>query len=190
MPDVREMGSMAKCRQLFNENLEVLSVHAKAVSKSPSDSLDIASVMKSATAIQEDISLSKLLKSVMTVLIENAGADHGCLLLAEGQRLLYMQARRDLPSGECSVLQNIELNDLKNLPHSVISYVARVSESVVIDDAPEHVTFGPDPYIQERSPKSILCLPIVLRGDLLAVVYGTFRTVWCLVQSQKRELLS
>ncbi|CAB9505047.1 Hybrid signal transduction histidine kinase G [Seminavis robusta] len=165
-------GALAKCQQLVQRYPEHLSIYSSTLSSTYGSSqyLDMFSVMKSATAIQGDIALGKLLKSLMAVLIENAGADRGCLLLAEKDQL-FLQAERDLGRDVSSVLQNIPIKSLETLPQSVVSYVARVNETIVLDSGANDETFGQDPYIQANGPRSILCSPIVLRGKLLAVVY-------------------
>ena len=57
------------------------------------------------------------------------------------------------------------------LPESVLHYVLRTGESVILDDAAAQSAFAEDPYIRERQTRSILCLPLINQGKLNGVVY-------------------
>ena len=57
------------------------------------------------------------------------------------------------------------------LPESMLHYVLRTGETVVLDDAAAQSAFGEDPYIRERQTRSILCLPLINQGKLNGVVY-------------------
>ena len=57
------------------------------------------------------------------------------------------------------------------LPESVLHYVLRTRESVILDDAAAQSTFAEDPYIRERQARSILCLPLINQGKLNGVLY-------------------
>lgn len=51
----------------------------------------------------------------------------------------------------------------------VCSY--RKHESLVVDDLATHELFCDDPYVAKYGPKSVLCVPIVLHGDLISAIY-------------------
>jgi GAF domain-containing protein len=52
------------------------------------------------------------------------------------------------------------------LPESVLHYVLRTRESVILDDASSHNPFSADPYIVQNHRRSILCLPLINQGKL------------------------
>ncbi|MEK0189392.1 GAF domain-containing protein, partial [Microcoleus anatoxicus] len=56
-------------------------------------------------------------------------------------------------------------------PRSLINFVDRTQEDVVLNDARSEAIFNNDPYILERQPKSLLCAPIVYQGKLTAILY-------------------
>jgi class 3 adenylate cyclase len=168
-------GAVAKTRQLAQKYPEHIVVNSRPGDSKDLNStlpnqgnVDIVSVMKAATAIQGEIVLSRLLQKLMSVLIENAGASRGCLLLQENNELL-LQA--EVTTDGSSVLQNLPLDEFKSVPRSVISYVAHSHLSVVIANGPEDAIFGSDPYITKQEARSIHCSPIVLRGKLIAIIY-------------------
>ena len=57
------------------------------------------------------------------------------------------------------------------LPESIVRYAARTQESVILDDASARGPFSADEYIRERRPRSVLCLPLIKQGALVALLY-------------------
>ena len=57
------------------------------------------------------------------------------------------------------------------LPESVLHYVLRTRESVILDDAAAQPPFAADPYIRQRQARSILCLPLINQAKLIGVLY-------------------
>jgi len=150
------------------------------------EALDFATLMKASQAIGSEIVLDKLLASLMEILIQNAGAQVGFLLLPEsgkeeGKLLIEASGvvsgaggaggnKGDLQSGfGITVLQSIPLDN--QLPKSIINYVARTGETVVLDDAAREGNFVNAPYIQQYQTKSILCAPLLNQGTLSGIVY-------------------
>jgi predicted ATPase/serine phosphatase RsbU (regulator of sigma subunit)/tRNA A-37 threonylcarbamoyl transferase component Bud32 len=130
--------------------------------------LDLATVIKASQAIGSEIVLEQLLCKLMKIIIENAGAQTGVLLL-ETQNQLFIEAEGSVDDENITVLQSIALEN--RLPISIINYVARTCESIVLGDATREGNFTNDPYIQQHHPKSILCFPISDRGKLVSIVY-------------------
>ena len=130
--------------------------------------MDLATVIKASQAISGEIVLEKLLATLMKILIENAGAQTGYLLLeAEGQ--LLIEAVGKVNDEQVSVLQSIPIDDC--LPISIINYVARTHESVVLNDATYEGNFTSEPYISVHQTKSILCTPLLNGGRLIGILY-------------------
>jgi GAF domain-containing protein len=57
------------------------------------------------------------------------------------------------------------------LPQSVLHYVLRTQQSVILDDAMTQSSFAADPYIRQRQARSILCLPLRNQTRLIGVLY-------------------
>ncbi len=57
------------------------------------------------------------------------------------------------------------------LPESVVRYAARTQESVILDDASARNPYSTDKYIRDHRPRSVLCLPLVKQGVLVALLY-------------------
>jgi predicted ATPase/signal transduction histidine kinase/CheY-like chemotaxis protein len=144
------------------------------------ESLDLATVMKASQAISGEIVLEKLLDSLMKILIENAGAQKGFLILPSqaeigSYREWTIQAlgevKLEAEQNACvtTILPSMRLED--NLPLSIVNYVIRTQKSVVLNDATSEGRFTEEPYIQARQIKSILCDPLINAGKLIGILY-------------------
>ena len=58
-----------------------------------------------------------------------------------------------------------------SLPESIVHYVARTQESVILDDASARNPFSTDSYIPQHRARSILCLPLINQAKLIGVLY-------------------
>jgi PAS domain S-box-containing protein len=128
--------------------------------------------MKVSQAISREIELDRLLSSLMQILIENAGAQTGYLIL-ENAGEWAIEAACELDDGEkvCAtrVLQSIPIAN--RLPESIIHYAIRTHESVLLNDATREGNFINEPYIQHNQTKSLLCLPLLNQAKLVGVLY-------------------
>ncbi len=134
------------------------------------DSFDINSVIKASQAISGEIVLGRLLEKLMNILIENAGARKGLLVLEESETgALMVEARGEdgLVQSDCSQ----PLNQCRDLSISIVNYVARTQENVVLKDALGEGLFVSDPYVMAHRPKSVLCMPILFQGKTIGILY-------------------
>jgi histidine kinase len=136
-----------------------------------SEELDLASVLKSAQAISGEIRLEQLLHRLLRVLIENAGAERGLLVLQDerGPRVKAEALSED--EGVQVSAQSVPLGEAMSLSAGIVEYVLRTGESVVLADAARGGAFVHDPYVRRTRPRSILCAPIVGRGETRGAVY-------------------
>ncbi|BAY65626.1 multi-sensor signal transduction multi-kinase [Calothrix brevissima NIES-22] len=126
---------------------------------------DLAALMKAAQALSDEIVLDKLLDKLMTILIENAGAQRGYLLL-ENNGKLQIAAEGNVDANSVAILPDID-----RLPLAIVNYVARTQESVVLNHATQNYRFNQDAYIRKHQPKSILCTPLLHQGKLSGILY-------------------
>jgi len=150
------------------------SATTSGISTTGRGTLDLISVMKASQAISGEIVLSELLKKMMTIVIENGGAEKGFLIL-ESNGHWRIEAEGASDTENVIVLQSLPVtatnDDDIRLPVAVIHYVARTRESIVIDDGVTDLRFSSDPYIAKRHPKSILCQPIFHQNKISCILY-------------------
>jgi len=150
-----------------NKNTKVTQI---ATISSSVEILDLATVMKASQTISREIVLDKLLASLMKIIIENAGAQVGYLIL-EKQGKLLIDAVGFADSHDVNLLKSTPIEKSDNLSLTIVNYVARTKESVVLSDAGEEELFANDSYIKKAKPKSVLCKPIINQGQLIGILY-------------------
>lgn len=150
-------------------SLRSTSVTSVVSGKGASEKLDMLTLQKCSQTISSSIVLTDLLKKLMYILIENAGARKSFLLLNKKGKFL-IEAEGNVDKEETIVLQSIEITD-EILPSSIIRYVIHSKESVVLDHAAVSGLFITDPYIVKNKSKSILCVPLLNKNILTGVLY-------------------
>ena len=147
--------------------------------------LDIGTVMKASVAISSEIDQDRLLEAVLAIVLENAGAERGALLLEDGG--LQLRAAGD--TSEVRVVRNAPLEDQTDLPHSVLRYVARVHETVIEHEAAQEGRFQSDPHVSSTGTRSMLCLPLLHQRKLIGVLYAENNLAPGAFTPQRVELL-
>jgi predicted ATPase/signal transduction histidine kinase/CheY-like chemotaxis protein len=99
---------------------------------------------------------------MMHIVIENAGAEKGFLLLPK-------QDNWFIEASDTTVLQSLPLSE--QVSANIIHYVARTQENVVLHDASQDGSFTGDAYIVKHHPKSVLCVPLLNQGQLIGILY-------------------
>ena len=132
-------------------------------------SLDMSSILKSSQTLSETLNQDKLLLTLMNIVIENAGAGKGYVILERKGRL-YIEAESSI-NEETEVNKSVPVETRDEIAHSVINYVKRTKQHIVLDDSTDNNTFITDPYIIKNRPKSILCMPIVKQTRLVGLLY-------------------
>ncbi|BAY29257.1 multi-sensor signal transduction histidine kinase [Nostoc carneum NIES-2107] len=145
------------------------SVTSTSSSSSVSDTLDLKAILKVSHTISGEIELDKLLSSLLSIIIENAGADKCVLMLLRDNSLLIKGA---ITQGTNPVvLQRIPVEESQDIPHKLIYKVKHSQQTVVLLDATADTTLANDPYIVRQQPQSILCSPILHQGKLMGILY-------------------
>lgn len=134
------------------------------------EQLDLASVMKASQVISGEIKIEKLLSRMMRIIIENAGAEKGCLILKSDENF-RIEAERHIHEEKVQVLQSIPIDNAPQVPGAIIQYVVRTKESLVFEDATHEGEFTTDPYIIKHQPKSVLCAPLIHQKNLNGIIY-------------------
>ncbi len=173
-------GALAKVKQLEQNYPQFLTrtsttsrfkgtVVATRLSTGRDSDLDLTTVMKASQAISGEIVLDKLLIALMKIIIQNAGAQTGYLILVN-QGKLVIEATGTIevePIG----LHSQPLENCPSLSQTIVNYVARTKQRVVLENATKTGQFIHDAYVKQHQPKSILCVPLINQGKLVSIVY-------------------
>jgi len=166
-------GADGKVRQLDRQ--DPLLMQEKPVAGSTSivaahvEHLDLATVIKVSQVVSGEMDMEKLIDRLMRAAIEHAGAERGLLIVPQGDEL-YTQAVATINGKDVSV----ELPDGARgaaLPESLVRYVMRTGETVLLGDAAYQNPFSADPYIVQRRARSILCLSLINQTRIIGILY-------------------
>lgn len=153
-----------------NSNFSGTITNTSSTTFQGNNTLDLQSIIKSSSAISGEIRLENLLHKVMNIVIENVGAERGVLLL-KSKNDFFIEAEGSTTGEDMKIKTNISLKNYHNIPHSLIYYVERTKEFIVLHDAIKDDKFNKDSYIKKHSIKSILCCPVIKQGELTGILY-------------------
>jgi C4-dicarboxylate-specific signal transduction histidine kinase len=106
----------------------------------------------------------------MRIAVEQAGAERGLLLLASGAEF-EIAAEATILGDAVSVHLGHQPLVRDTLPESVLNYVQRTRENVILDDAAARSQFAEDPRIRQRQVRSVLSLPLLHQGKVGGLLY-------------------
>jgi len=159
------------CQFTTTNSANYRSLSTRTTSNSTNNKvLDLATLIKSTNAISSEIVLDKLLATLMDILVENAGAQRGILILPRGESLL-VEATKEADSEEVFILQSLPVDECTRLSSKIVHYVARTHETLVLNDATREGKFTNDAYIQQYQCQSIACTPLINQGKFQGIIY-------------------
>ena len=167
-------GADGKVRQLdelyprLRENEPALD--SRGTSGAPVEQLELATVLKVSQAVSGEMILDRLLERLMRAAIEHAGAERGLLIARRGDEL-QIQAQATASGADVTVNLRDSDHTEAALPQSLVRYVMRTQETVILEDASSQNLFSADPYLVQHRARSILCLPLINQGNLIGVLY-------------------
>ena len=136
----------------------------------PVEGPDLATVIRVSQAVSSQIVLEKLVDTVMLHAMEHAGADRGLLFLLQGNQL-QVKAEATTDGTSVAVRELDQGISSTAAPESLLRYVVRTQEQVIIDDASVPNSFSTDAYLREKRSRSVACLPLAKQGKLIALLY-------------------
>ncbi|MBV8967456.1 MAG: PAS domain-containing protein, partial [Verrucomicrobia bacterium] len=132
--------------------------------------LDLSAALRVSQAVSGEIVLDSLIRTLLRIVVEHAGAQRGLLILVD-ENVPRIEA-------EAAVVQNSVVVNLRPpvtsslaLPESVLHYVIRTHKNVILDDAAVGNLYSEDAYIRRTEPRSIFCLPLLKQSRLIGVLY-------------------
>jgi signal transduction histidine kinase/serine phosphatase RsbU (regulator of sigma subunit) len=140
------------------------------------NALDLISVIKASQTIAGEIDERQLLETLMKIVLENAGAQWGVLILAkeEDEQVIGAAGTMDeimVPQEPIFLSQLSDSSYPFSLPKTLIYYVTRTRENIVLHDATQKGQFTQDPHIVEHQVKSVLCVPLLKQKEVKGILY-------------------
>ncbi|WP_197278643.1 ATP-binding protein [Pseudanabaena sp. 'Roaring Creek'] len=141
--------------------------------------LDLENLLRASQAIASEIDLHPLLVKLMDIWVEIAGAQTGYLLLSNIDNSLDAQWQIEaIKTIEGVLVQSMPMDAIVEnrayVPISVVNYVVRTQETVVLNNAIQAESFLDDPWIKkwmkQCESKSLICMPLLNQGNITAII--------------------
>ncbi|AKT39493.1 AAA family ATPase [Chondromyces crocatus] len=176
-------GASAKVRQLEQQYALVLDQEQRratshGVMKMAAEAVDAQTAVKVSQALSGDMTPAEMMGSLMRLVVEHEGAERCCLLLTGDGLRLVAEGLVGREGINIRVFERGAAPPANRIPMSIINYVQRTRERVLISNLAERNAFGADEYLLREQPKSVLCLPLMRSpGEVGGLLYLENRLV-------------
>lgn len=172
-------GAHGKVSQLVRTYPELLESGQDHEQEAPSkrstasaEQLDTMTAVKASQALSSEMDPERLMTTLMRIVIEHAGAQRCCLLLPAGDSMaIAAEGMADYQGINVRIPEPGDPPLTSPLPASLVNYVRRTREKVILNDAAVNSMFASDDFIASERPKSVLCLPIVRNAAVMGILY-------------------
>lgn len=157
-----ERGSLASLSPMnwpFSDSLGVSP-------KGHSQRLNQISLLKIAHAIAEEIDLERLLQRIVSLTVENAGAEMGMLLLQHNDRF---GAYAEAVATDDGIVANSASGETE-IPESAVNYCSQTQQPLVLEDMSHVSRYRHDPFFSKHPAKSFLCFPILHKSSITGML--------------------
>ncbi|MEJ2011127.1 MAG: GAF domain-containing protein [Anaerolineales bacterium] len=143
----------------------------------------LAALFQVSRALGSSLNLEDVLRETMDAVIQLTGAERGFLMLHdEGTGQLELQAARNFQR------ENLDQEDMQ-VSRSIIQEVLRTNQGMLTTNAQTDVRYSNRESIQHYALRSILCQPLLARGQAIGVIYVDNRVKSGAFNEGDRELL-
>jgi len=164
----RRWGAIVKVSALDREFPECFAPEPPRTRRGVS--LDELALIKASQAISSETTPQRLFAQILRVVVEVAGAQKGALILPAKEGLT-VQGRIDTADDGSVSLAPVPLAECLDLPSTILRYVLRTKEFLLLADAATSSLFAADPVVQQRKLQSVLCIPLVKQSTVVGLIY-------------------
>ncbi|CAA7600082.1 Two component system, signal transduction histidine kinase [Acididesulfobacillus acetoxydans] len=174
----QQWGCAAKARELEaqyqglnrDRRLNRTRQETTAVELTAPLSLDVYAIVRASQAISGEIVLEELLRKMIRIVLQHAGARKALFMIEQDGEFPVVAAGSGDPAG-VEVAEGMSALALAGPSRKLLNYVVNTGESVILNSADELERFwdrqdGPGPQA-----KSLLCLPVASKRNLVGLLY-------------------
>lgn len=137
--------------------------------KSASTSFDTQSLIKATQALSAEVNLDGLVHRLLNIVMENAGADKGALILIK-QQVPYLEAIVDTKNQADTNFSKVKLDSFDGLPTNLIEHVISTTKELSLVDV-NKINYQKESYFRKNPVCSFSILPLLKQTDLVGVLY-------------------
>lgn len=140
----------------------------KAQNLDPVANIDLMTLVRATNALTGELNLNKLLKNMLSYVMQNTGAQFGCFLVARNNDFhpeLALTIEKDN--------QPLDANAQGKISEMVVNQVLHTKEHLILDRANEEIPYSSESTILNNNIKSLFCLPLLNQGKVIGIMYLT-----------------
>jgi two-component sensor histidine kinase len=165
-------GAIARVKALDGRYAELLlepveQVPTPGVIK---EHIDVDAVVKASQAISGELMPERLMRTLMTIMLEHAGARRALLVLPRANALWIEASAMAAREGTEVRIDSRPVN-AQDLSRAVLHESIRTQRPVLIDDASSDQPWSTDEHFAAQRSRSVLSLPLVKQSKLIGVLY-------------------
>ncbi len=165
---------------LMAQTLERLS---RNVAEQEQERMQLQALASIGGVVNSSLDLTTVLNEVMDTIIKLTGAERGFLMLKNESGELDFRTARNVDR-ETLQASSFEIS------RTIVDRVARTGEPVVTTNAQEDPRFGKQESVVAFNLRSILCVPLKVKGELTGVIYADNRVRTGLFNERDRDILT
>jgi predicted ATPase/signal transduction histidine kinase len=163
-------GKVEQLDQLYPNLAQETALRPTVQIVEPVGQVDLETVTKASQAVSSEIVLGKLIETLLTIALQHGAGERALLILQRGDDQQIAAEARSVRNKIAVDFRESTLTP-SELPESLIRYVIRTQERVILRDASIDNIFSEDEYIREKRPRSVLCLPLIKGRRLIGTLY-------------------
>ncbi|HLF02995.1 MAG TPA: GAF domain-containing protein, partial [Anaerolineales bacterium] len=170
-----------------SEGLTLLASTLERLSRSATEQeherVQLQALASIGSVVNSSLDLTTVLNEVMDTIIKLTGAERGFLMLKNASGGLDFRIARNVDR-ETLQASSFEIS------RTIVDRVARTGEPVVTTNAQEDPRFGKQESVVAFNLRSILCVPLKVKGELTGVIYSDNRVRTGLFNERDRDILT
>jgi PAS domain S-box-containing protein len=180
-------GDKVKISRELQEQLKFLQTNLETVSGKMEtfqrEHGNMMALIETGQVINSSLELDEVLRIVMDNIVRLTKAERGFLMLRNDQGLMTARIARNWE------MESINSSE-KNVSRTVVQRVIDTGESVVTTNAQEDKRFVGQESIVAFNLRSILCVPLKVKNDLIGVIYADNRIRAGIFADTEKDLLA
>ena len=173
-------------RNIIDELAQVERLLYKLSRKSAAaqDELDnMVALANISQMVNSSLEVDEVLRIAMDTVIRMISAERGFLMLRDANNQMIIRTARNWEQESINSKESAT-------SRTIISRVIESSESILTTDAQEDPRFGAQESIIAHNMRSILCVPLKVKNDLIGVIYADNRVRTGIFTESSRSVLS
>ncbi|MDG3085191.1 diguanylate cyclase [Vibrio hannami] len=131
---------------------------------------DLSTILKATQTISKEIVFDDLIKQLLTIAVENAGAEKGVLFFKK-ERGIVAVAGSEVIDKEIRHFTPLNQSDCQSYSNAIFNMVVRTESSIIIPDAKTEQRYSQERYVKQNNVRSLFCMPIHHQGIMIGALY-------------------